>query len=434
MPRLHPWLALVALVGCSGDPPDEITPDPNAPDPEAPLVLVDTVAGPAQKGPFLADATVSAAPLEANGQPGATAVTGTVTAEGRFDLSGLSWMAATWIEVSGQVFDEIEGEPYDDPFTLNAAVLPVEGRQAAVNLFTDLAAHRIATLMAAGATFDDAQLQAIGEMTPLWGLTDRPENLDLLGGPGSAGEELDLLLYSASAMDEGLDQDDWVDVRLDFADDGQLNGDGLDTHQDIVDNLRNNAPELLETARETLRDAYRAPPAVTEDGLGFFINGCLGRYLVRPDRTVCENLETTFEAPNGDTIALEWLPDLPGLHAVVIDQPCNVGSYAFGPTTGGLSSGSFTELLLDSRDLPSQAPIAWSFVSGCDGDAVFSVTPYRTSDGSTADPLPLRLGEAFDGRASNEFTGRDRIAHYVVAGGSEVQIFDFNSGTGLNSQ
>ncbi|MEO0606234.1 MAG: hypothetical protein AAF211_32695, partial [Myxococcota bacterium] len=338
------------------------------------------------------------------------------------------------IEVSGQVFDEIEGEPYDDPFTLNAAVLPVEGRQSAVNLFTDLAAHRIATLMAAGATFDDAQVQAISEMTPLWGLTDRPENLDLLGGPGSAGEELDLLLYSASAMDEGIDQDDWVEVRLDFADDGLLNGDGLDTHEDIVENLVNNAPELLETARETLRDAYREPPPVTDNGFGFFVDGCLGRFLLRPDRTVCEDRETIFEASNGDAVTLEWIPELPGLHAVVIDQPCSVGSYAFGTTTGGLSNGSFTEFLLDTRDLPSQAPIEWGFVSGCDGNAAFSVTPYRTSDGSTADPLPLRLGEGFDGRAGNEFSGRDRIAHYVVTGGTEVQVSDFNSGTGLNSQ
>ncbi|MEO0606491.1 MAG: hypothetical protein AAF211_34005, partial [Myxococcota bacterium] len=93
MPRLRPWLVMIALVGCTGgDPPAETTrdpdvPDPQNPDPEEPLVLVDTVEGPAQKGPFLADATVSAAPLEANGQPGTPAVTGTVTADGRFDLS-----------------------------------------------------------------------------------------------------------------------------------------------------------------------------------------------------------------------------------------------------------------------------------------------------------------------------------------------------------
>ncbi|MEN0067540.1 MAG: hypothetical protein AAGA48_35740 [Myxococcota bacterium] len=442
---LRAWLVSLAFVACSGGTdPESTTPDPSTSgptgpgptdDPTKPLEFADTVEGPAQKGPFLKGSAVSAQELGAQGQPTGSSVTGSVNDEGRYSLSGLTWEAPTWLEVSGQVLDEIECEPSYGSFTLNAAVLPVKGRTSAINLFTDLAAHRIATLMAAGDEFETAQATAIAEMTPLWGLSNRPEDLDVFGGPGNDGEELDLLLYSAAAMDERLEQDEWVELREDFADDGLLNGAGLRLHTDIVETIQADPADLLDTAQRCLAKDYETLPPVTDGNLGFFLNGCLGAYLLRPDRVVCEGLDTEFSLGSGDTVSLQWIPDLPGLHVALIFQPCSSGTYAFGTTNGALSSGSFTEFTLETRDTPSEAPIDWGLTSGCSGNETFSVAAIRTSDGSANAPLELTFGAEFDGRVSNEFFGPSRIAHYVVQGAaSRVTVFDFNSGTGLNAQ
>lgn len=423
------------IVGCAGG--GDAGPDGTDPEMPEERVFVDRLAGPAQKGPFLSGTPVSAQALDTAGVRTGPVVSTVVAEDGTYALDGLTWEAATWVEASGMVFDEINAKPSKETFTLASVVLPLEGQHSAVNLFTDVAAYRIATLMGEGATFDDAQAQTISEMTPLWGTQSPPASLDLLGGPGSAAEELELLLYSAAFMDEGIDAKEWELVRFDFADNGLLDGKGAEVHEDILDTLFRDPLELLEAARTNLGDAYRTPPDPDPTQFGLLITGCLAHLIANPTRTVCEGQITAFELSPGDTKMLEWRPDIPGLHAVVIDQPCPSGSYVFDTTRGGFSSGSFTEVTLNQSDVPGNAPYDWSITANCEGDILFDVTPYRITDGSQGTPARIRAGQEVDGRASNGTRNPDRIAHYVVEGApgsGEVVVWNFNSGTGLNSQ
>jgi len=386
----------------------------------APLVLSDSIEGPAQKGPFLEGSTVSAWTLDSAGAPTGEPINGTVTAAGAYRLESLT-EGPTWVEIEGDVYDEMADEDYGETFVLNAAILPVDGRITAVNLLTDVVAHRVATLMGGGSEFRAAHAQAVSEMSLIWGIDVAPEELDFLGGPADDNDDVNWLLYSAAAMEWEVTPDDWTEVRDDFADDGLLDGDGLDVHESIVETLLDDPVYLLETAVENLEANYRRPPAVPDD-FALLYSGCIAKKISDPSAVICGSDTATFDGKAPDPHFIEFYPETPGLYgAVIFHSGCTDGTYNLQGTTGGLAAGSFTELLLETRSTTAQAPYMWSVTTSCEQVEVQAI---RYTDGTAGEPLQLRPGVEFrDGRGSNNISIAPRSAYYFVENLPNGEVF-----------
>jgi hypothetical protein len=116
------------------------------------------LSGAGQKGIFLAGSVVEAFPLDANAARSGAGVATQTNANGQYTLS-LPWTGWTEIQISGQYFDEYNGNNSTTALTLQG-ITNIGSAQASsnVNLFTHMVASRIRTLVAGGASLADAKI------------------------------------------------------------------------------------------------------------------------------------------------------------------------------------------------------------------------------------------------------------------------------------
>lgn len=376
--------------------------------------------GPAQKGPFLEGATVSAWELAPDGSTPGEPITSQVRG-GTYSLSGLTWEGPTWVSVEGQVFHELNGDPSQDVYTLCGAFDTDSDEPRAINLYTDAMAHRIRALMADDELdFAQAREQALGEVQATWLTGAAPEQLDIFGGTAGANEDLHLLLYSTATLALGVRQSDWQTLREDFADDGQLNAEGRALHERILESIRLNADELLAQAREHLERHYKELPEAEDDFLVAF-SRCMGEKIRDPNGVACAETETRVPA-SGQAVTLAFYPEVPGLYgAVIYHAGCQEGAYDLDGTKGLLDSvSSSTGVVLEQRSVAGEEPYRWDITaSGCDE---IGIEPTRYSDGTESDPVELKKGTTWMARGTNEPSHLARTNYYLVRGAPEGTV------------
>jgi len=188
------------------------------------------LAGVAQKGPFLAGASVSIQELDDSLAPtGRVYTTDTDDDTGAFTVPVILAGRYVDVAVSGFYFDEVTGALSDQPVTLRA-VLDVSGQEpVCVNVLTHLARRRVKALVADGLSFDDARSRAEEELDAVFafaapsGVMRRYDHMDLSrSGEGDAY----LLLISAVLQQAAPSAVDLADLlgRLstDLEDDGAV--------------------------------------------------------------------------------------------------------------------------------------------------------------------------------------------------------------------
>lgn len=159
--------------------------------------------GGVQKGPLLLGSSVSAARLDASGEPTGEVFGGQLDDDrGRFDLGDVP-SGPYLIEADGFHYDEVRGALSGAPIVLRAVVSLPTGGDIYVNAFTHLAHRRVLMLLAEGEPIDDAIAQAeqaVAVALPIGVATTRAPtsgtDMTLLDGDDAAGR----YLFATSAL------------------------------------------------------------------------------------------------------------------------------------------------------------------------------------------------------------------------------------------
>lgn len=194
------------------------------------VVVSFAVTGTAQKGPYVANAVVTAWRLDATtGARTTTSIITSTNASGNFNVAAIPWTGLTEINVAGQYFDEVANSSNTSVISLSAMVDLQGNATVRVNMYTHLLAGRIRNLMATGQSYAVARTQALAELAARFNLDlldgIGPETLDLTDGVGTHRQDnANLLLFSAALLAAGIDTQSEIDaVRDDFASSGQIN-------------------------------------------------------------------------------------------------------------------------------------------------------------------------------------------------------------------
>ncbi|MDO9225379.1 MAG: DUF1566 domain-containing protein [Pseudomonadota bacterium] len=188
-----------------------------------------TVAGGAQKGPYVAGAVVTAWRLDAGtGARTTTFVVSATDANGNFNVAAIPWTGLTEINVAGKYFDEVANATSTGDISLSALVDLQGNATVRVNLYTHLLAARIRALMAVGNVHAAARNQALTELSDRFDLEliggVGPEGLNLTDGAGTHRQDnANLLLFSAAMLSAGIDSQGEIDALRDqFASGGRI--------------------------------------------------------------------------------------------------------------------------------------------------------------------------------------------------------------------
>lgn len=372
------------------------------------------VQGYSQKGPFEPGGAALAQPLRSDGSPGDGEVTGSIEAQGEYQLGDIDWSGPTEIHMEGTFYNEVSGSFSEGNRTLTAVTEVSEGETPSVNvnIFTYFTAERTKTLMADGVGFADALDQARSEIKTMLDISANPSELDLLKTlEGLEEDSANLLTFSAASLQAGIGQAGLDELAADFADDGEFNGEGVDELSSI-DAEADSA--LLSDARANLQSQYgTTPPTGDPSGFGWYLSPCAVAKLTEP-RVFCAG--ETFEGTKGDDEEqpILFFPPADGYYAVSL-----VGDAATGITSGwrihdgedftGTEMGSSddsspyedtTDLDLDEGDPYAIRVFLSDSATAQDG---FRLEAWPVSEGAGYYPVALTVGETHSARVGELF-------------------------------
>ncbi|GGX66657.1 hypothetical protein [Saccharospirillum salsuginis] len=244
--------------------------------------------GSAQKGPFQMGQTVTATRLKTDGSLSGDTATTETTERGEFEFTDLNWAGGTQLSIEGTFYDEIGGNFTGTDRTLLAVTDLEDGQSLStnVNLYTHFIAKRVRHLMGQGTAFAASHDQARGELQSAFAIDSAPSDLNLLQTIDGTSEEdsANLLMFSAALLKAGIDQNGLDAMADDFADDGAINGDGVDELSEV------NAEQddtLLSAARLNLKNQYSTePPNSGGSGFGWILDECALQTLNETSRPV----------------------------------------------------------------------------------------------------------------------------------------------------
>jgi hypothetical protein len=443
--RWYRWPIVIAFVfgltllsacgeGSTAVPPGGSQPPGGSPPPGS-------VSGAAQKGPFQAGASVALHRLDATGARTGDSTTAAVLADGSFALATLPWSGITEVVVTGTYFDESAGGFGTDVVSLRALTLAPDGFVSNVNLFTHVMAARVLALLADGSGYADAHDTALADMLDAFGVTRSPNDLDLFGT--DAAEEFDngnLLAFSVVVVLAGLDQADLDALASDFASNGILDDDGLDVLYAVQEAIPADFADVLDAARASLEAAYGATPAAFDytnpgpiswaggecDFVGLFSNDLVCGEAYDPVVVSMASDSThvlRLKVPRTGTYEMLVLYDDFSKSRYVdvfadVDEFGDVKNLISSTT----SSGSFAEGLILRRLQPGTT--YYLRLRNQAGATDADVWVWRTADGSTTQPLAVRVGTPFDGVAGRYLSATSDLkdSYYVVQGGGSVDV------------
>ncbi|MGM0556727.1 MAG: hypothetical protein ACQEVA_10155 [Myxococcota bacterium] len=401
-----------------------------------------------QKGPFeQGNATATATALSDSGEATNDTREATVEEGGAFTFAELDWSGPTRITVSGAFYDEIEGATASESLSLDAFARIGDGAvDSNVNFFTHLHAARTVHLMGQGTTAADADAQADDELATLISIGTDPRELNIFAGLDVAnGDDRQLLNFSVALLQTDMTQEDIDTIAADFADDGELNGDGDSLFGELEDAIdASSFDQTVTDAADNLRADF---PDQVEDGNGEDENGDGDDPVdLEPDcngggSVICpgDPLETSVEP--GGAGELQLYTTFPGSYSIVAsfeESSSFNGWYLFEDDGYSFEVGSATDRTLaegvtDVR-LSEEKTYYLRLDNGTSTNNAVTVSSTRVSDGRANDPIEILVGQPFDGIAGTNNSVRNFTSYYAFttqdAGAYGVDISGFVCGSG----
>lgn len=334
-----------------------------------------SASGSIQKGPFQMGQTVTATRLTDDGGLSSDTATTETGERGAFEFDGLSWAGATQLSIQGTYFDEVAGNFSGTDRTLLGVARLEDGQTLStyVNLYTHFITKRVRFLMGQGTGFDAGLDQARTELQTAFDIDTAPGELNLLKAIESTSEEdsANLLMFSAAVLKAGIDQTGLDAMADDFADDGAINGAGVDELNEI--NAQQDAT-LFSDARLALKNQYSVePPDTSQSDFGWVLDECALAKLNESRPVVCT------ETDSSGTVSRTNEAGETRMTAVVVTQAA--GHYWLETVTSGDNSAVST---------------SWALSSDRDADTAYRCDGYGTSDasgGSYAEGPTSRLSD-----------------------------------------
>ncbi|WP_150911356.1 hypothetical protein [Marinobacter halotolerans] len=397
--------------------------------------------GESQKGPFQQGAGATARNLLADGTIGSqSASTSTTDGRGSYQFDSLGWQGGTRIRIEGTFFDEVTGTFSSESRYLDAMMLAGEANGTNINLYTHIQSARIQALMQSGKSFSDARDQARQEWQTIAGTQTPASALDILDGQSGSAESdnANLLLFSAAALQAGLDQQALNSLRDDFADDGQINGAAQSTYSSIVS--AGQTPDLLADARANLVAEFGGDPADGSSlGFAWIPGACEQTRLAVSNRQVfcsgddpIQNLNSN--SPDDSRVAAAMIFEKPGHYRVEVsgisgdaysgnnwklfrfdDQDTNRLCDNSTETSEAIGR-SVIEGLTDRMDPDERKCLELYFAPAANngGPTEFDIGLVPINDGGPAldEAVPLALGQNHAGKIGNYVTGASDFPAY----------------------
>lgn len=188
-----------------------------------------TIAGKAQKGPFLNGSTLTIFELDDQlSQTGRSFNAQISNNAGSFSLGGVSLVSSfALLRVDGFYFNEVCGNLSNTQITLNGIVSGAEAQSYNLNVLTTLEYERVRQLVDAGTSFSNAKIQAQAELLAAFnmsvsGSSVNSEQLDMSGSTDG-----DAAMIALSCIIQGHRSESKMSSLLanfvsDFGPDGQL--------------------------------------------------------------------------------------------------------------------------------------------------------------------------------------------------------------------
>lgn len=371
-----------------------------------------SASGSSQKGPFRSGGSSAAVRLNGDGTQSSDEVTGSISERGAYQLSGINWTGPTLIRMEGTFYDEVAGNFSSDSRTLTAVTTVQEGASldVNVNLFTYLAAERTRTLMGNGEAFSDARSTARSELQSLLGISSAPTDLNLLETlDGLEDDSASLLLFSAAVQKGGIGQTGLDELAADFADDGQINGDGADELSTIQ---QEGTDQLLSDARMKLKNQYSTePPSGSGGGFGWDLSACASAKLTE-SRVFCSGEEYSGTFGDDDGKAILFFPDKSGFYSFSVSGS-ELASSGGGWTLKtedltGSEVGDASDKDGDTTTLSLNAGDQYAFLLDLFGLSApldsFTLSGEQVSQGTALDPMVIEAGQTYDAKVGKVFT------------------------------
>lgn len=399
--------------------------------------------GSAQKGPFQMGQTVTATRLASDGSLSSDRARTETTEQGQFEFTDLAWEGGTQLSIEGTFFHEIDGNFTGTDRTL-LAVTGLEDGQALstnVNLYTHFIAKRVRHLMAQGTAFNASLSQARDELQTAFAINSAPNTLNLLQTLEGSPEEdsANLLMFSAALLKAGTDQAGLDAMADDFADDGTINGGGVDELNAVNEEQDDT---LLSDARIALKNQYSTePPSSSESGFGWMLDQCALRKLnegIRPVFCTSQSEQAEFYRsgdPAEERFTSVFVSEKAGHYWLEVrvdpDEPSpftnswTLFRYSKDDSAhlcdssaeyGSASGGRFAEGLTDRLDInDSHCLESYSNDSfGEDGPNHMLVDWFLVSEGGTSleEAVKLTQNETYRGTVGNTVSGGTDMPAY----------------------
>ncbi|PID44587.1 MAG: hypothetical protein CSB47_10925, partial [Proteobacteria bacterium] len=254
---LHFFLVLALLTACS---------DPSGSDSHGAIPAHMKVGGTAQKGHFAEGSTVTLSQVDAGGNPTGLSRYVQINEENAQWATQVPWTEGTWVEVSGNYFNECTATYSAEPIKLEGFFTGRDSEKLTVNinLFTHLYSKRLRFLLGKGSGGVSASRQAQRELQSLLGFKNDALLLDLYNSHDTnlAEDNANLLLFSSAFGCQDNPGEALEKISQDFADNAQLDGGAEALFQAIASQAV--AENFVETIVENLGSQGISSPPVAQ--------------------------------------------------------------------------------------------------------------------------------------------------------------------------
>lgn len=399
----------------------------------------------AQKGPFIESTPVTIFQLGDFGERTGEQLQTEVDAEGRWELDGISWHSGpVEVVVEGNYFDENAGTFTDEPRRLRAVtLLSDDSLEVNVNIYTHIVADRLLDYLAENEDEDEddrldwseIREEVRLEFADVVGIEGFAEELDILDARDEvAGDNANLLTFSAALEAAGLNQTQLDEMAEDFGGDGDLDDEGEDHFETIQATALQEGAEMFDRARQNLIDQYGATPPNYSGGTGlaWYGDGCVIQTLF-DRRLLCEDASVELQINEGEqdylrvnvdesasyAIAMQTDNFSRSRHWTVYTTRNNDGTFE-GEIGEAASDGTIAEDYITQRLAADED--YWIVLTNDSDATLFDIYFYRVSDGTELDPIVLQSGTTRWGVAGTHIgsSGNNDAYYRLDASGAHV--------------
>jgi hypothetical protein len=232
-------------------------------------VILTSIQGKAQKGPFINGSNVVVYELDKNLKPTGRSFNSRIkNNQGLYSIDSVSLSSSyVQVEVQGLYYSELDGNVSFREITINSLVKLSEGKTSNVNLITQIENTRVKNLIRSGLSFEDAKRQSLEELIQVFSypyeVNGTSESFDLFGG-NQDGIFLFCLSSVLLATNDDYDATkhaSWLNFLLELEDDFGDNG-KIDS-SDLMNRLKLGAFYTLQNAN-SIREGFKRTIEITK--------------------------------------------------------------------------------------------------------------------------------------------------------------------------